>query len=29
MNQGRIAGELPIVACTESALGGLMTGATA
>ena len=29
MNQGRIAGELPIAACTESALGGLMTGATA
>jgi ABC-type uncharacterized transport system ATPase subunit len=29
MNQGRIAGELPIDACTESALGGLMTGATA
>jgi simple sugar transport system ATP-binding protein len=29
MNQGRIAGELPIAACTESALGGLMTGAVA
>jgi simple sugar transport system ATP-binding protein len=29
MNQGRIAGELPISACTESALGGLMTGAVA
>jgi simple sugar transport system ATP-binding protein len=29
MNQGRISGELPIAACTESALGGLMTGASA
>jgi simple sugar transport system ATP-binding protein len=29
MNQGCIAGELPIAACTESALGGLMTGASA
>jgi simple sugar transport system ATP-binding protein len=29
MNQGRIAGELPIAACTESALGGLMCGASA
>jgi len=29
MNQGRIAGELPYAACSESALGGLMTGASA
>ena len=29
MAQGRIAGELPIAACTESALGLLMTGASA
>jgi simple sugar transport system ATP-binding protein len=29
MNQGRIAGELSIAECTESALGGLMTGASA
>jgi simple sugar transport system ATP-binding protein len=29
MNQGRIAGELPHAACSESALGGLMTGASA
>ena len=29
MNQGRVAGELPIDACTESALGLLMTGGQA
>jgi ABC-type uncharacterized transport system ATPase subunit len=29
MNAGRIAGELPIEACTEAALGRLMGGAEA
>jgi len=29
MNQGRVAGELPIGECTESALGLLMTGGSA
>jgi len=29
MNQGRIAGELPIAQCTEAALGLLMTGGSA
>jgi len=29
MNAGRIAGELPIAECTESALGRLMGGAEA
>jgi simple sugar transport system ATP-binding protein len=29
MNQGRVAGELPIADCTEAALGLLMTGGNA
>jgi len=29
MNQGRIAGELPIADCSEAALGLLMTGGNA
>jgi simple sugar transport system ATP-binding protein len=29
MNQGRVAGELPIAECSEAALGLMMTGGNA